>query len=201
MHIWCGAFCVLQLNSSKIWQKGKYRISGLQKLLRDQNANVRYWRKADMSLRTADVRFLHRTCPLLAQSGHRLLHLKIRFRGYCGHVVLHGICLLFLPPDSTIHAFTVESSRLGMRDGAGFLWTIWAIKAFEPSFREHPIIDPICVVPILLLSYLLYCSQSLLPVRSKRHDQKNTTLSYWQLQNRPKCARNGRHETATENNR
>ena len=101
----------------------------------------------------------------------------------------------------TIHAFAVERLRLGMRDGAGFLWTIWAIKAFEPSFREHPIIDPICVVPILLLSYLSYSSQSPLPVRSKRHDQKNTTLSYWQLQNRPKCARNGRHETATENNR
>jgi len=30
----------LQLNSSKIWQKRKYPISDLQKLRRDQNANV-----------------------------------------------------------------------------------------------------------------------------------------------------------------
>jgi hypothetical protein len=79
----------------------------------------------------------------------------------------------------TIHAFAVESLRLGMRDGAGFLWTIWAIKAFEPSLRERPIIDPIFVVPILLLSYLSYSCQSPCQSVPIRHDQKNTTLSYW----------------------
>jgi len=72
----------------------------------------------------------------------------------------------------TIHAFAVESLRLGMRDGARFLWTIWAMKAFELSFRERPIIDPIFVVPILLLSYLSYSCQSPCQSVPIRHDPK-----------------------------
>jgi hypothetical protein len=39
----------LQLNSNKTWQKRKYRIIGLRKLLRDQNAIVRYLPLADDS--------------------------------------------------------------------------------------------------------------------------------------------------------
>jgi len=89
MHIWCGAFCVLQLNSSKIWQREKYRIIGLQKLLRDRNANVHYWRKADMSLRTAHVRFFRGKADMLSCTAHvrfwpkadTAIALKVRFRG------------------------------------------------------------------------------------------------------------------------
>jgi hypothetical protein len=53
MHIWCGAFCVLQLNSSKIWN-GKYRKSGLHKLLRE-NAIVRLWTKRGQSIGSMTV--------------------------------------------------------------------------------------------------------------------------------------------------
>jgi len=56
-------------------------------------------------------------------------------------------------PVSWQHSFTAALRRLSM-------------CAAIPSFRERSIIDPIFVVPILLLSYLSYRCQSPLPVRS-----------------------------------